>query len=146
MRILYRKFWSFLQIKDVKSFTLMSVNVFFLYLTSLCCLKKPPHYFIIMIEYALKSWNFHRNKMRNNEYESVENLDADLTVMFENAKRYNVPHSSIYKRALKLQQIQLVSPKYLYINNIYANVCAFFACIVMFCSDKEKRASTKRGR
>lgn len=48
--------------------------------------------------------------MKNNEYESVEQLDADLTLMFENAKRYNVPHSSIYKRALKLQHIQQVSP------------------------------------
>lgn len=53
----------------------------------------------------------HRNKMKNNEYETVENIDSDLTLMFENAKRYNVPHSSIYKRALKLQQIQMVSPK-----------------------------------
>uniref|UniRef100_A0A8C7EYC4 Protein polybromo-1 n=1 Tax=Oncorhynchus kisutch TaxID=8019 RepID=A0A8C7EYC4_ONCKI len=47
-----------------------------------------------------------RNKMKNNEYESVDQLDADLTLMFENAKRYNVPHSSIYKRVLKLQHIQ----------------------------------------
>lgn len=47
--------------------------------------------------------------MKNNEYESVEQLDADLTLMFENAKRYNVPHSSIYKRVLKLQHIQQVS-------------------------------------
>lgn len=47
-----------------------------------------------------------RYKMKNNEYESVEQLDADLTLMFENAKRYNVPHSSIYKRVLKLQHIQ----------------------------------------
>lgn len=48
--------------------------------------------------------------MKNNEYESVEHVDSDLTLMFENAKRYNVPHSSIYKRALKLQHIQQVSP------------------------------------
>uniref|UniRef100_A0A3Q3M7Q0 Protein polybromo-1 n=1 Tax=Labrus bergylta TaxID=56723 RepID=A0A3Q3M7Q0_9LABR len=47
-----------------------------------------------------------KNKMKNNEYESVEHVDSDLTRMFENAKRFNVPHSSIYKRALKLQQIQ----------------------------------------
>ncbi|XP_072308339.1 protein polybromo-1-like isoform X2 [Eucyclogobius newberryi] len=52
-----------------------------------------------------------KNKMKNNEYESVEGIDADLTRMFENAKRYNVPHSSIYKRALKLQQIQLMKRK-----------------------------------
>lgn len=52
-----------------------------------------------------------KNKMKNNEYESVESIDTDLTMMFENAKRYNVPHSSIYKRALKLQQIQLMKRK-----------------------------------
>lgn len=50
--------------------------------------------------------------MKNNEYESVEHIDSDLTLMFENGKRYNVPHSSIYKRALKLQHIQQVSPKF----------------------------------
>lgn len=49
--------------------------------------------------------------MKSNEYETVEHVDSDLTRMFENAKRYNVPHSSIYKRALKLQHVQQVSPK-----------------------------------
>ncbi|XP_042563729.1 protein polybromo-1 isoform X5 [Clupea harengus] len=46
-----------------------------------------------------------RIKMKNNEYESIEHTEADLMMMFENAKRYNVPHSHIYKRALKLQHI-----------------------------------------
>ncbi|XP_066526293.1 protein polybromo-1 isoform X2 [Hoplias malabaricus] len=46
-----------------------------------------------------------REKMKNNEYESVEQMDSDLNLMFENAKRYNVPNSHIYKRALKLQHI-----------------------------------------
>uniref|UniRef100_A0A8C9SLA7 Protein polybromo-1 n=1 Tax=Scleropages formosus TaxID=113540 RepID=A0A8C9SLA7_SCLFO len=46
-----------------------------------------------------------REKMRNNEYENIEQMDADLTLMFENAKRYNMPNSAIYKRVLKLQQI-----------------------------------------
>ncbi|XP_041944368.1 protein polybromo-1 isoform X5 [Alosa sapidissima] len=32
-------------------------------------------------------------------------MEADLMMMFENAKRYNVPHSHIYKRALKLQHV-----------------------------------------
>lgn len=48
--------------------------------------------------------------MKSNEYETVEHVDSDLTRMFENAKRYNVPHSSIYKRALKLQHVQQVRP------------------------------------
>lgn len=46
--------------------------------------------------------------MKNSEYETVEHIDSDLTLMLENAKRYNVPHSSIYKRALRLQHIQQV--------------------------------------
>ncbi|KAL6112032.1 pbrm1 [Pungitius sinensis] len=46
-----------------------------------------------------------RAKMKNCEYESVEQMEADLTLMFENAKRYNMPNSSIYKRAIRLQQI-----------------------------------------
>ncbi|KAF7670169.1 hypothetical protein LDENG_00068220 [Lucifuga dentata] len=52
-----------------------------------------------------------KNKMKNSEYESVEHIDSDLMLMFENAKRYNVPHSSIYKRALKLQHIQQMKRK-----------------------------------
>ncbi|XP_047439058.1 polybromo 1, like isoform X1 [Mugil cephalus] len=46
-----------------------------------------------------------RSKMKNGEYESVDQIDADLNLMFENAKRYNMPNSSIYKRAFRLQQI-----------------------------------------
>ncbi|XP_056129440.1 polybromo 1, like [Lampris incognitus] len=46
-----------------------------------------------------------REKMKNGEYENCEQVEADLTVMFENAKRYNMPNSGIYKRAIRLQQI-----------------------------------------
>ncbi|KAK2862029.1 hypothetical protein Q5P01_001562 [Channa striata] len=46
-----------------------------------------------------------RGKMKNGEYESVDHIEADLNLMFENAKRYNMPNSSIYKRAFRLQQI-----------------------------------------
>uniref|UniRef100_A0A8C7XI45 Protein polybromo-1 n=1 Tax=Oryzias sinensis TaxID=183150 RepID=A0A8C7XI45_9TELE len=46
-----------------------------------------------------------RAKMKSGEYESLEQIEADLTLMFENAKRYNMPNSSIYKRAFRLQQI-----------------------------------------
>ncbi|XP_029006635.1 protein polybromo-1-like isoform X2 [Betta splendens] len=46
-----------------------------------------------------------RTKMKNGDYESVEQIEADLNLMFENAKRYNMPNSSIYKRAFRLQQI-----------------------------------------
>uniref|UniRef100_A0A8C2JIU5 Protein polybromo-1 n=1 Tax=Cyprinus carpio TaxID=7962 RepID=A0A8C2JIU5_CYPCA len=46
-----------------------------------------------------------RDRMKNGDYEGVEQIEADLTVMFENAKRYNMPNSTIYKRAQRLQQI-----------------------------------------
>ncbi|XP_066520452.1 polybromo 1, like [Hoplias malabaricus] len=52
-----------------------------------------------------------REKIRSNEYEGVDQLEADLTTMFENAKRYNVPNSAIYKRAQKLQQIMQLKRK-----------------------------------
>ncbi|XP_029357075.1 polybromo 1, like isoform X2 [Echeneis naucrates] len=46
-----------------------------------------------------------RTRMKNGEYESVDHMEADLNLMFENAKRYNMPNSSIYKRAFRLHQI-----------------------------------------
>uniref|UniRef100_A0A673MSH8 Protein polybromo-1 n=1 Tax=Sinocyclocheilus rhinocerous TaxID=307959 RepID=A0A673MSH8_9TELE len=46
-----------------------------------------------------------RDKMKNGDYERVEQIETDLTLMFENAKRYNMPNSTIYKRAQRLQQI-----------------------------------------
>uniref|UniRef100_A0A4W5LSI8 Protein polybromo-1 n=1 Tax=Hucho hucho TaxID=62062 RepID=A0A4W5LSI8_9TELE len=52
-----------------------------------------------------------REKMKNGEYESVEQMDSDLTLMFENAKFYNVPTSGISKRALRLQQILLLKKR-----------------------------------
>ncbi|CAB1315291.1 unnamed protein product [Coregonus sp. 'balchen'] len=52
-----------------------------------------------------------REKMKNGEYQSVEQMDSDLTLMFENAKRYNVPNSAIFKRALRLQQILLLKKR-----------------------------------
>uniref|UniRef100_A0A8C7TDM1 Protein polybromo-1 n=1 Tax=Oncorhynchus mykiss TaxID=8022 RepID=A0A8C7TDM1_ONCMY len=52
-----------------------------------------------------------REKMKNGEYQSVEQMDSDLTLMFENAKRYNVPNSAIFKRALRLQQILLMKKR-----------------------------------
>ncbi|XP_041836274.1 polybromo 1, like isoform X5 [Melanotaenia boesemani] len=46
-----------------------------------------------------------RAKMKNGEYDNMEQIEVDLNLMFENAKRYNMPNSSIYKRAFRLQQI-----------------------------------------
>lgn len=51
---------------------------------------------------------FCRTKLKNHEYETLDQLEADLNLMFENAKRYNVPNSAIYKRVLKMQQVMQV--------------------------------------
>ncbi|KAM8931014.1 protein polybromo-1 isoform 1-T1 [Pelodytes ibericus] len=46
-----------------------------------------------------------RTKLKNQEYDGLDHLETDLNLMFENAKRYNVPNSAIYKRVFKLQQL-----------------------------------------
>ncbi|XP_028681002.1 LOW QUALITY PROTEIN: protein polybromo-1 [Erpetoichthys calabaricus] len=52
-----------------------------------------------------------RNKMKNNEYENMEQIESDLMLMFENAKRYNVPNSAIYKRVMKLLHLMQLKKK-----------------------------------
>ncbi|OWK02498.1 PBRM1, partial [Cervus elaphus hippelaphus] len=49
--------------------------------------------------------------LKNQEYETLDHLECDLNLMFENAKRYNVPNSAIYKRVLKLQQVMQAKKK-----------------------------------
>lgn len=46
-------------------------------------------------------------KLKQNVYESVDELAADFLVMLENACKYNEPDSQIYKDALVLQQLTL---------------------------------------
>ena len=83
--------------------------------------------------------------MKNNEYESVEHVDSDLTLMFENAKRYNVPHSSIYKRALKLQHIQQVSPMHTCVVVVFLNHYNHLIHVLpVICLDEEKGAFAER--
>ncbi|XP_062853504.1 polybromo 1, like [Trichomycterus rosablanca] len=52
-----------------------------------------------------------RDKMQNGEYEGIEQIEADLTLMIDNTKRYNMSNSTIYKRAQKLQQIMQLKRK-----------------------------------
>lgn len=44
-------------------------------------------------------------KLRKQNYESVDDMAADFMLMFENACKYNEPDSQIYKDALCLQQL-----------------------------------------
>ncbi|XP_069418634.1 protein polybromo-1 isoform X34 [Ovis canadensis] len=70
--------------------------------------KYPDYYQQIKTPIALQQI---RTKLKNQEYETLDHLECDLNLMFENAKRYNVPNSAIYKRVLKLQQVMQAKKK-----------------------------------
>ncbi|XP_042309508.1 protein polybromo-1 isoform X6 [Sceloporus undulatus] len=70
--------------------------------------KYPDYYQQIKLPISLQQI---RTKLKNNEYETLDHLECDLNLMFENAKRYNVPHSAIYKRVLKMQQVMQAKKK-----------------------------------
>ncbi|CAH1167174.1 unnamed protein product [Phyllotreta striolata] len=46
-----------------------------------------------------------RRKLVKKGYGNLSELAGDLTIMFENAKKYNVPTSKLYKDAVKLQKL-----------------------------------------
>ncbi|KAF5282989.1 hypothetical protein FQA39_LY04860 [Lamprigera yunnana] len=46
-----------------------------------------------------------RRKLIKCSYGTVSEVAGDLTIMFENAKKYNVPTSKLYKDAVKLQKV-----------------------------------------
>ncbi|XP_064130495.1 protein polybromo-1 isoform X25 [Loxodonta africana] len=70
--------------------------------------KYPDYYQQIKLPISLQQI---RTKLKNQEYETLDHLECDLNLMFENAKRYNVPNSAIYKRVLKLQQVMQAKKK-----------------------------------
>ncbi|XP_035193183.1 protein polybromo-1 isoform X12 [Oxyura jamaicensis] len=70
--------------------------------------KYPDYYQQIKTPISLQQI---RMKLKNHEYETLDQLEADLNLMFENAKRYNVPNSAIYKRVLKMQQVMQAKKK-----------------------------------
>ncbi|XP_021953815.1 protein polybromo-1 isoform X3 [Folsomia candida] len=46
-----------------------------------------------------------KTRILRNEYVNLTQVQADLNVMFENAKAYNIPDSHLYKSAVKLQKL-----------------------------------------
>ncbi|XP_049837847.1 protein polybromo-1 isoform X3 [Schistocerca gregaria] len=46
-------------------------------------------------------------KLKTNQYESIEAMSSDFVLMFDNACKYNEPDSQIYKDALMLQRVAL---------------------------------------
>ncbi|KAL7016182.1 hypothetical protein ACKWTF_009954 [Chironomus riparius] len=65
-------------------------------------MEYPDYYEIISKPIDLEKIG---NKLRMQQYDSVDELSADLMLMFENACKYNEPDSQIYKDALMLQQV-----------------------------------------
>ncbi|XP_054712195.1 LOW QUALITY PROTEIN: protein polybromo-1-like [Uloborus diversus] len=47
------------------------------------------------------------NKLKTNQYETLEDMLSDFVLMFDNACKYNEPDSQIYKDALTLQRMTL---------------------------------------
>ncbi|XP_078668227.1 protein polybromo-1-like isoform X1 [Branchiostoma floridae x Branchiostoma belcheri] len=52
-----------------------------------------------------------RSNIKQGLYETLDHLEADFTLMFENAKQYNMTGSRIYKDAVKLQQVMQVKKR-----------------------------------
>ncbi|XP_061428677.1 LOW QUALITY PROTEIN: protein polybromo-1 [Lethenteron reissneri] len=73
--------------------------------------KEYPEYYVL-IKQPIALLHI-RSKLRAGEYTSVDQLESDLTLMFENAKRFNMPTSSIYKRAVKLQHLLQIKKRLL---------------------------------
>ncbi|VEN56895.1 unnamed protein product [Callosobruchus maculatus] len=46
-----------------------------------------------------------KRKLMNKGYGNLSEVAGDLTIMFENAKKYNIPSSKLYKDAVKLQKL-----------------------------------------
>lgn len=47
------------------------------------------------------------HKWKNGNYMGLDDIMSDLTLMFQNACRYNEPDSQIYRDALSLQRLAL---------------------------------------
>ncbi|KAI5109113.1 polybromo 1, like isoform X1, partial [Silurus meridionalis] len=87
-----------------------------------------------------------REKMRNGEYEGVDQMESDLNVMFENAKRYNVPNSAIYKRAQKLHQIMQLKRRELRDDDERDNLLSTLTPDTGSAKRKSHKKNTKKNR
>jgi hypothetical protein len=68
--------------------------------------KRYPDYFVtIKKPIALDMISA---RVENDEYDDIEALKADITLMTSNAKKYNVKESSIFQDAMVLQVSTLV--------------------------------------
>ncbi|CAE1320778.1 PBRM1 [Acanthosepion pharaonis] len=52
-----------------------------------------------------------RKKIKKQKYETLDELAADLNLIFDNAKHYNTDESSLYKDACRLQKIMMDKKK-----------------------------------
>lgn len=52
-----------------------------------------------------------RKKIKKQKYETLDELVADLNLIFDNARRYNTDESSLYKDACRLQKVMMDKKK-----------------------------------
>ncbi|CAH2009995.1 unnamed protein product [Acanthoscelides obtectus] len=62
----------------------------------------PDYYEVIKEPIDMERLSF---KLKTNQYETLDDLVADFTLMFDNACKFNEPDSQIYKDALVLQSV-----------------------------------------
>ncbi|XP_025412250.1 protein polybromo-1 isoform X3 [Sipha flava] len=89
-------------IKDYKDQKGRLLSIIFMKLPSKS--EYPDYYEVIKKPINLEVIS---QKLKNNLYESLDDLAADFVVMFDNACKYNEPDSQIYKDALTLQRLTL---------------------------------------
>lgn len=69
-----------------------------------CFLKQYPDYYEV-IKKPIDLREVAKRILAGNHYTSIGELEADLLLMMDNAKRYNDPKSLIYKDALKMKAV-----------------------------------------
>ncbi|VVC46091.1 Bromodomain, conserved site,High mobility group box domain,Bromodomain,Bromo adjacent homology (BAH) [Cinara cedri] len=89
-------------IKDFKDQKGRLLSIIFMKLPSK--IEYPDYYEVIKKPINLEVIS---QKLKNNLYESLDDLAADYVLMFDNACKYNEPDSQIYKDALTLQRLTL---------------------------------------
>lgn len=67
-------------------------------------LEYPEYYEVIKRPIDLEKIG---TKLKNNNYESLEDLLSEIILVFDNACKFNEPDSQLYKDALALQKVAL---------------------------------------
>lgn len=68
-----------------------------------------------------------RSKLAREDYGNLSELASDLSLMFENAKRYNRPDSKLFKDAVKLQKVMQTKVQELLADDEVTSIAVIFA-------------------